>query len=39
VLPSEQALIDIVRRNPGAIGYVSGVPKDPSLRVVLHIKE
>lgn len=39
VLPSEQALIDIVRRNPGAIGYVSGVPKDPNLRVVLHIRE
>lgn len=39
VLPGEQAVIDIVRRNPGAIGYVSGLPKDTNLRVVLHIKE
>jgi len=38
-LPSEQAVIDIVRRNPGAIGYVSSLPSDSGLRVVLHIKE
>lgn len=38
-LPNEQAVIDIVRRNPGAIGYVSTPPKEPGLRVVLQIKE
>lgn len=38
-LPNEQAVIDIVRRNPGAIGYVSTAPKDPGLRIVLQIKE
>jgi len=38
-LPNEQAVIDIVRRNPGAIGYVSTPPKDPGLRIVLQIKE
>ena len=39
VLPNEQAVIDIVRRNPGAIGYVSAPPKEAGLRVVLHVKE
>lgn len=38
-LPGEQAVIDIVRRNPGAIGYVSAPPKESNLRVVLQIKE
>lgn len=38
-LPTEQAVIDIVRRNPGAIGYVSAPPKDSSVRVVLQIKD
>jgi ABC-type phosphate transport system substrate-binding protein len=38
-LPNEQAVIDIVRRNPGAIGYVSTAPKDPGLHIVLQIKE
>lgn len=38
-LPNEQAVIDIVRRNPGAIGYLSGVPKETNLRVVLHVKD
>lgn len=38
-LPNEQAVIDIVRRNPGAIGYVSTPPKESGLRIVLHIKE
>jgi ABC-type phosphate transport system substrate-binding protein len=38
-LPNEQAVIDIVRRNPGAIGYVSVPPKETGLRVVLQIKE
>jgi len=39
VLPNEQAVIDIVRRNPGAIGYVSTPPKEASVRAVLQIKE
>lgn len=38
VLPNEQAVIDIVRRNPGAVGYVSMPPKETSVRVVLQIK-
>lgn len=38
-LPNEQAVLDIVRRNPGAIGYVSALPKDSNLRVVLQVKE
>jgi len=38
-LPGEQAVIDIVRRNPGAIGYVSIPPKESGLRVVLQVKE
>jgi hypothetical protein len=32
-------VIDIVRRNRGAIGYVSAPPKESNLRVVLHIRE
>ena len=39
VLPNEQAVIDIVRRNLGAIGYVSTPPKEASVRAVLQIKE
>lgn len=38
-LPNEQAVLDIVRRNPSAIGYVSTLPKDSALRVVLQLKE
>lgn len=38
-LTGEQAVIDVVRRNPSAIGYVSAPPKEPNLRVVLQIKE
>ena len=38
-LPNEQAVMDIVRRNPGAIGYISTPPKEPGLRVVLQLKE
>lgn len=39
VLPTEQAVIDIVRRNPGAIGYLSVAPKESGLRVVLTVKD
>lgn len=38
-LPNEQAVIDIVRRNPGAIGYISTAPKESGLHVVLQIKD
>ena len=39
-LPNEQAVIDIVRRNPGAIGYLgSAPPRDSGLRSVLEVKE
>lgn len=39
VLPGEHAVLDIVRRNPGAIGYVSAPPREHGLRVVLQLKE
>jgi ABC-type phosphate transport system substrate-binding protein len=39
VMPNEQAVMDVVRRNPGAIGYLSMPPRDQGLRVVLHLKE
>lgn len=39
-LPNEQAVIDIVHRNPGAIGYLgSAPPRDSGLRSVLEVKE
>jgi len=38
-LPNEQAVIDVVRRNPGAIGYVGFVPRDPGVKTVLHFKD
>jgi len=36
---SEQAMEDLVRRNPGAIGYLAQEPADHALRVVLVLKE
>lgn len=38
-LPNEQAVIDIVRRNSGAIGYIGFVPQDAGVRTVLHLKD
>lgn len=40
-LPSEQSVLDIVRRNPGAIGYINttAMPADNNLRVILQLKE
>ena len=38
-LAAEQAVLDVVRRNPGAIGYVGSPPKEALLRVVLHLKD
>ena len=38
--PLQQAVIDIVRRNPGAIGYLGSTPpRDSGLRSVLEVKE
>jgi len=39
LLQSEQAVMDMVKRNPGAIGYVAQEPTDKGLRVVMTIKE
>jgi hypothetical protein len=38
-LPNEAAMLDVVRRNPSAIGYLPQAPADASLRVVLVLKE
>ncbi|HET8869103.1 MAG TPA: hypothetical protein VFM48_01540 [Aquabacterium sp.] len=39
MIQSEQSVIDMVRRNPGAIAYVGQEPQDRGVRVVLTIKE
>lgn len=36
-LPNEAAVIDMVRRNPSAIGYVGHEPADHGVRVVLTL--
>lgn len=38
-LPNDRAVLDIVRRNPGAIGFVKTEGLDSSVRVVLTLKE
>jgi hypothetical protein len=38
-LPDEAAMLDIVRRNPSALGWVSNAPTDKQLRTVLVLKE
>jgi hypothetical protein len=38
-LLNDNAVIEVVRHNPGAIGYVRNLPKDSSVRVVLLLKE
>lgn len=38
-LPNERAMIDIIKRNPSAIGWLTSVPKDENLRVLLILKE
>jgi hypothetical protein len=38
-LPDEAAMIDIVKRNPSAIGWLSKDPADKQLRSVLVLKE
>lgn len=36
---SEQEILDVVKRNPGAIGYVGHEPQDRNVRVVLIMKD
>ena len=38
-LPDDKAVIEIVRRNPGAIGYIESTSLDGSVRAVLTLKE
>jgi hypothetical protein len=38
-LPDEAAMLDIVRRNPSALGWVSTEPTDKQIRTVLVLKE
>jgi len=38
-LPNDAMVLDIVRRNPGAIGYVNAQALDASVRVVLTLKK
>lgn len=38
VLPDDRAMLDGVRRNPGALGYVNAASVDASVRVVLTLK-
>ncbi|HET8868838.1 MAG TPA: hypothetical protein VFM48_00185 [Aquabacterium sp.] len=39
MIQTEQGVIEMVRRNPGAIAYVGQEPQDRGVRVVLTIKE
>ncbi|AKJ29790.1 hypothetical protein [Caldimonas brevitalea] len=38
-MPSEAAMLEVVKRNPGAIGYLSQEPADKGVRVVLVLPE
>lgn len=38
-LPNEQAMLDIVKRNPSGLGWVRKKPSDSLVRVVLVLKE
>lgn len=38
-MTSEAAMVENLRRNPGAIGYLAQEPSDRTLRVVLVLKE
>jgi ABC-type phosphate transport system substrate-binding protein len=38
-LPNERAVLDIVRRNTGAIGYIKASEADATVRVLLTLKE
>lgn len=38
-LPDEAAMLDLVRRNPSALGWLEHAPADKGLRVVLVLKD
>ncbi|MDE2401164.1 MAG: hypothetical protein KGL90_05830 [Burkholderiales bacterium] len=38
-LPNEAAVVELVKHNPGAMGYVSQEPTDKGLHTVLVLKE
>ena len=38
-LPNEQAMAELVKRNPSAVGYLLQEPNDRQLRIVLVLKE
>lgn len=38
-LPDDSAVLDVVRRNPGAIGYVEAPPDDEAVNVILVLKQ
>lgn len=38
-LPDDRAVLESVRNNPGAIGYVESLPKDDTIKVVLQLKQ
>jgi hypothetical protein len=37
-LPDESAMVDIIKRNPSAVGWLSKEPADKSLRTLLILK-
>lgn len=37
-LPDESAMVDIIKRNPSAVGWLSKEPADKSLRTLLVLK-
>lgn len=38
-LPDEAAVVEVVKRNPGAIGYLGKPPQDKGLAVVLVLRD
>lgn len=38
-LPDEAAVVEVVKRNPGAIGYLDQPPRDKGLAVVLVLRD
>jgi ABC-type phosphate transport system substrate-binding protein len=39
VIPDERTVLELVRRNPGAMGYISAESLDATVRVVLTLKD
>lgn len=38
-LPGEAVMLDVIRQNPGAIGYVTSEPTGKGVRIVLVLKD